>query len=128
MDLTNPEKLIKRISTNLANTNDPLVQQKCLESFEQCLGNDIFFQTALTATDLLDLVVNIFVTSITEMANISQKTLSAKVISKKILFSTLCHFVIMMIDICYVCTLDISNCMHIMCIYRNILIYTNTLY
>ena len=59
------------------NQADPVAIQKGLESVEQNLKKEKFFLTALNSPEFLDVIVYIFVTSITKMADISSTMTSS---------------------------------------------------
>ena len=70
MEVSSPERQIRRMLASL-NQTDPVAIQKGLESVEQYLKSEKFFLTAINSPEFLDLIVCIFVTSITKMADIS---------------------------------------------------------
>ena len=77
MDAASPEKLIQRSLENL-NQKDLCVIQKELESVEKCLKNEVYFLAAINSSELLDLIISIFVNSITTLSTISNIISSSK--------------------------------------------------
>ena len=67
---SSPETLIQR-SVTILSQQDSYDVEKELELIEKCLKNETYFSAAVGSSELLDLIVNIFVTSITSMATIS---------------------------------------------------------
>ena len=72
MDATSSEKLIQRSIETLSQQDSPLILKE-LESIEKNLHNEEHFLATINSAELLDLIINIFVTSITTMATISNR-------------------------------------------------------
>ena len=67
---SSPETLIQR-SVTILSQQDAYDVEKELELIEKCHKNETYFSAAVGSSELLDLIVNLFVTSITSMATIS---------------------------------------------------------
>ena len=72
MDATSSEKLIQRSIETLSQQDSSLILKE-LESIEKNLHNEEHFLATINSAELLDLIINIFVTSITTMATISNR-------------------------------------------------------
>ena len=70
MDVASSEKLIQKSIENLSLRDSPSLQKE-LESIEKYLKNEDHFLATINSSELLDLIISIFVTSITTMATIS---------------------------------------------------------
>ena len=70
MDSLSSEKLVQRSIENLSQL-DTSINDKELESIEKYLKTDAHFLAAINSSELLNLLISIFVTSITSMATIS---------------------------------------------------------
>ena len=95
MDTAPTEKLIQRSLANLSQ-KDPAVLQKELDSVEKYLKNEVYFLAAINSAELLDLVISIFVTSITTMATISNiLSSSTNPLRKNCHFKNKAHVIVM---------------------------------
>ena len=70
MDVASSEKLIQKSIENLSLRDSPSLQKE-LELIEKYLKNEEHFLATINSSELLDLIISIFVTSITTMATIS---------------------------------------------------------
>ena len=95
MDATTSEKFIQRSIEKLSQQDSPLLAKE-LESIEKYLHKEEHFLATINSSEILDLIINIFVTSITTMATISNRLSSAaypeaSVLSKISFFSLIMH-------------------------------------
>jgi hypothetical protein len=95
MDAACSEKLIQRSIEKLSQHDSPLLLKE-LESIEKHLNNEEHFLATINSSEILDLIINIFVTSITTMSTISNRLSSTadpamSVLSKINVFSLIMH-------------------------------------
>ena len=71
MEIASSEIRIQHSVDNLNQQDDSKSAQRELESIEKYLQDEIYFLAAINSPELLNLVIRMFVTSITTMASIS---------------------------------------------------------
>ena len=71
MEIASSEIRIQHSVDNLNQQDDSKSVQRELESIEKYLQDEIYFLAAINSPELLNLIIRMFVTSITTMASIS---------------------------------------------------------
>ena len=71
MEIASSEIRIRHSVDNLNQQDDSKSVQRELESIEKYLKDEIYFLAAINSPELLNLIIRMFVTSITTMASIS---------------------------------------------------------
>ena len=71
MEIASSEIRIQRSVDNLNQQDDSKSVQRELESIEKYLKDEVYFLAAINSPELLNLIIRMFVTSITTMASIS---------------------------------------------------------
>ena len=71
MEIASSEIRIQHSVDNLNQQDESKSVQKELESIEKYLKDEVYFLAAINSPELLNLIIRMFVTSITTMASIS---------------------------------------------------------